>query len=133
MDHIHYDLAEVERQFRAMREAAIPAALAAQGEESHDNLHEQDKMFEAQLAVVLAAVRMKNEGRGDKFIAHVLGVFVSNIFCHAATISEKPDETIVAMFGLVSNGLTAAAGGDNLIPGTTFATSSISGQRGGRA
>ncbi|WP_353428732.1 hypothetical protein [Paracoccus denitrificans] len=133
MNHIHYDLAEVERQFRAMREAAMPAALAAQGDKNHDMLHEQDKMFEANLAVVLAAVRMKNEGRCDEFIAHVLGVFVSNIFCHAASISETPQETIVTMFRLVSNGLTAAYGGDDLIPGTTFVTSSISGQRGGRA
>lgn len=134
MTYHHFDLDQIEKQTRAMRDAHLPQALeAAKGEMNRAGILAQDALFEAQLSATLHTFKMKNEGRSPRFIGAVLGVFVANVIANTISCSDDPNETWDAMSALMGKAINDAFAPEEADDSATIGSVTIVGDPGGRA
>ncbi|SNS87212.1 hypothetical protein SAMN05421763_103299 [[Luteovulum] sphaeroides subsp. megalophilum] len=132
MAHVHYDLDEVARKMRRMRDETLPQALAASTSElQRDGYLAQDRLFEAVVLSQIEMMRLVNEGRGDRFISMTLGVFAANVIIN--TLSACQDEALAmrTIKEVLDHALAAYAGAP--MPGTTDTVTEVRPVPSGRA
>lgn len=131
--YVYFDLAEVERQLRATRDAAVQAASAgAKSAEELDVIAPRERFFEPLLAINLGLIGLSNEGRDAAFVGTTLGTIVANLLINTLGASTDPRALANAYYGTLDAGL-AAMSGEPIAPGMTLAETRIPGTRGGRA
>lgn len=131
MDHVHYDLAQVEAQMRGLRASLMPSILEAAEPADRSILELQDRFFEAQLAGHLEMVRLLNEGRSPHEVGHVVGVFVAAIVINALRASPGPETCWAQIIAALSRAIPALNGEADA--GVVYGETEVIGTRGGRA
>lgn len=94
MTHVHFDLAEVERKFRAMHARMTEARDRLSNPYSREVEAAAAEAFEGTLTLVMMTPRLRNEGRDDAFIAHVYGSILANVMLNAVMASGDPGGTV---------------------------------------
>lgn len=131
MDHVHFDLAEVEARLRAMREQARSKVHEQFSCPSAEVWRAADGVFEATLQLVLLSQRLRNEGRDDEFIAHVYGSVLSNVMMNAVGASADPGMTAEIIERRIDRMLRTLCGAAP--EGVLVVYDEVVGARGGRA
>lgn len=132
MNHVHYDLTQVEAQMRKLRAEVFPQILAAATEVDRQAFLAQDALWEPCLALQLGVIRMVNEGRAPTFVGKTLGSIIGNVVLNAVTNSADPDATLQGVIETWNRVIVSHLGGDE-DEGVTGGAVDIVGERGGRA
>lgn len=133
MDHVHYDLAQVEAQIREMRAREIPSRLAAADPPTRELYLLQERFFEARLGVQLQMLQLLNEGCTPSRVGNVVGTCLANIALNTLSASPDPMSCWAEMVRVIMSAIPALAGEPDPASGVHVSAVEVHGTRGGRA
>ena len=98
MAHVHFDLDEVVRRMRRMREEAVPAIIASAASDlTRDGFIAQDRFFETSISAQVEMMRMLNEGRDARFVGTTVGAIFGTIVINTLSASDDEDACLAAI------------------------------------
>lgn len=101
---------QIEAAFRSLRADAKSQLSAMTPGQARECFEAQDRMFEANMTVVLETVRMLNEERAPNFIGVAVGSFLASILVFAVRNSQDPGLVLSTVNAICSRALTAEQG-----------------------
>ena len=131
MTHVHFDIAEVEAMFRAMRAQMRGRIETGLSGFPRDVAVATDGVFEAVLQLMLLTPRLRNEGRDDEFIGHVYGAILANVMMNAVGASADPGMAVEIIGRRIDRMLQTLGGAAP--EGALVVKDEVVGARGGRA
>lgn len=113
MAHVHFDLDDIGRQMRRMRDEQLPLVLsAARTDLQREGYLAQDRLFEAIVSAQTEMMRMLNEGRDDRFIGVTIGAFIGTVIVNTLAAAEDEAASLAAMQGAMDRAIDAYLGDD---------------------
>ncbi len=128
----YLDPVAYEAAFRKLRAEALAKVMAqAKTQRERDGYAEMDALLEPALAVLLAVVRLRNQGESATVIGTILGNHLAGLALNAASMSDDPGALLGRLSDAYERQVMAASGA--YVAGATITEGNVAVSRCGRA